>query len=228
MPLEVRDEVVAFVLKIAREKGRLGGDPESGMESLAEADETLHATGSQTLLEEAAADKGDYSNTLRADGRASGIRTYIPERKQRSRRRWTDKPPAYREAVNANRRRVRGERGQRLGRLRSEYAERSFAHRCETGAARRTWLRGLEKVKKRYGIHAAGHNLAAILRAICGVRTPRSLQTGSAGSFAALQRRLGALLNVLARFRGVPNDAALNATRFDRIFTANVIPRAAA
>ncbi len=204
------------------------GDPESGMESLAEADETLRATGSQTLIEEAAADKGYHSNALLADCRACGIRTYIPERKQRGRRRWKDKPATYRETVYANRRRVRGERGKRLGRLRSEYVERTFAHMCETGAARRTWLRGLEKVKKRYTIHAAGRNLGVILRALCGVGTPRSLQTGSAGCFAALQHRIGALLNVFARFRGVPNDAALNATRFDRIFTANVITRAAA
>ncbi len=99
---------------------------------------------------------------------------------------------------------------------------------CETGAARRTWLRGLEKVKKRYGIHAAGHNLGVILRAICGVGTPRSLQSGSAGRFAALQDRIGALLNVFARFCGVRNDSAANTTRFDRIFTANAITRAAA
>jgi len=204
------------------------GDPESGLESLADADETLRAIGHETRIEEAAMDKGYHSASFLADCRGCGIRTYVPERKQRGRRRWTDKPAAYREAVYANRRRVRGERGKRLGRLRSEYAERSFAHRCETGAARRTWLRGLEKVKKRYGIHAAGHNLGAILRATCGVGTPRSLQTGSAGRFAALQRRIEALLNVFARFCGVPNNSALNATRFDLVFTANAIPRAAA
>ena len=204
------------------------GDPESGLESLADADETLRAIGHETRIEEAAMDKGYHSASFLADCRGCGIRTYVPERKQRGRRRWTDKPAAYREAVYANRRRVRGERGKRLGRLRSEYAERSFAHRCETGAARRTWLRGLEKVKKRYGIHAAGHNLGAILRATCGVGTPRSLQTGSAGRFAALQRRIEALLNVFARFCGVPNNSALNATRFDLTFPANVITRAAA
>ena len=99
---------------------------------------------------------------------------------------------------------------------------------CETGAARRTWLRGLEKVKKRYGIHAAGHNLGAILRATCGVGTPRSLQSSSAGCFVAVQRRIGTLQNVFARFCGVPNNSALNATRFDLVFTASAITRAAA
>jgi len=83
-------------------------------------------------------------------------------------------------------------------------------------------------VKKRYGIHAAGHNLGAILRATCGVGTRRSLQTGSAGRFAVLQCRLEALLKALARLCGVRNDLALNATRFDLIFTPNVITRAAA
>ena len=45
-------------------------------------------------------------------------------------------------------RRVRGARGKRLQRLRSELTERSFAHVCETGGARRCWLRGLIKVAK--------------------------------------------------------------------------------
>ena len=35
--------------------------------------------------------------------------------------------------------------------------ERTFAHVCETGGARRTWLRGADKVHKRYLIAAAAH-----------------------------------------------------------------------
>ena len=41
--------------------------------------------------------------------------------------RWTAKP-AEREAVYANRRRLRGERGRKLLRKRGELIERSFAH----------------------------------------------------------------------------------------------------
>jgi len=45
---------------------------------------------------------------------------------------------------------VKGNRGKALQRKRSEFPERSFAHVCETGGARRTWLRGLTKISKRY------------------------------------------------------------------------------
>jgi transposase len=78
--------------------------------------------------------------------------------------------------VYANRRRTRGARGKRLQRLRSERVERSFAHVCETGGARRTWLCGLDKVRKRYQIAAAAHNLGVLMRSLFGIGTPRGLQ----------------------------------------------------
>jgi hypothetical protein len=77
------------------------------------------------------------------------VGTYIPEPK-RKKRNWKDKPESWQQSTQANGRRVRGARSKRLQRLRSEYVERSFAHVCETGGGRRTWLRGLEKVHKRY------------------------------------------------------------------------------
>jgi hypothetical protein len=67
--------------------------------------------------------------------------------------------------------------------LRSERVERSFAHVCNTGGARRTWLRGLEKINKRYLMQAAAHNLAIVMRALFGVGKPRCLQ--GAGALAA-------------------------------------------
>lgn len=106
-----------------------------------------------------------------------GIRTYIPERESRWGRRWTDKPEEQKHAVYGNRRRVRGKRGKVLSRLRSEYAERSFAHVCETGGARRSRLRELVNVAKRYLMYVAARNLGVMMRALFGVGTPRSLQT---------------------------------------------------
>ena len=38
---------------------------------------------------------------------------------------------------------------------------------------RRTWLRGREKVHKRYLIHVAGHNLGILMRLLIGAGTPR-------------------------------------------------------
>src|SRR5690242_8838043 len=80
---------------------------------------------------------------------------------------------------------MRGDRGKRLQRQRSEQTERSFAHVCETGGARRTLLRGQEAVSKRYLIQVAARNLGLILRKLFEVGTARSLQ-GFAGLFWSL------------------------------------------
>jgi acyl-CoA synthetase (AMP-forming)/AMP-acid ligase II len=61
-------------------------------------------------------------------------------------------------------------------RLRSERVERTFAHVCETGGARRTWLHGIDKLRKRYSIAAAAHNLGCLMRALFQMGTPRALQ----------------------------------------------------
>ena len=73
----------------------------------------------------------------------------------------------------------RGARGRRLQRQRSERVERSFAHVCETGGARRTWLRGIAKVRKRYLMAAVAHNLGRLMRALFGIGTPRGLQAAA-------------------------------------------------
>uniref|UniRef100_UPI0030DC4CCA hypothetical protein n=1 Tax=uncultured Rubinisphaera sp. TaxID=1678686 RepID=UPI0030DC4CCA len=50
-----------------------------------------------------------------------------------------------------------------------------FAHCCETGGARRSHLRGLEEIRKRYSIHAAAQNLGIVIRKLLGAGTPRGL-----------------------------------------------------
>jgi hypothetical protein len=59
-----------------------------------------------------------------------GVRTYIPERKTRGKRKWRDMPEEKRQAFLNNHRRVRGARSKRLQRQWSELVERSFAHVC--------------------------------------------------------------------------------------------------
>ena len=49
---------------------------------------------------------------------------------------------------------------------------------------RRTWLRELVNVTKRYLIAAAAHNLGRVLRKLFGIGKPRALQ--GEGGFAAL------------------------------------------
>jgi len=149
------------------------------------------------------ADKGYHANKTLADCRAwgcFGLRTYIPEPNSKFERRWTDKPLAFKEAVYANRRRMQGDRGKRLQRKRSELVERSFAHICETGGARRTWLRDLEPVNKRYKMVAAARNLGLVMRKLFGIGKPRCLQGGL--SFAYL---LQLVKNVLRATRSTLN-----------------------
>jgi len=94
---------------------------------------------------------------------------------------WTDKPEDVKQAVLNNRRRMGRTKGKDLQKQRSEKVERSFAHVCETGGARRTWLRGLEKINKRYQIVAAARNLGLLMLNVFGIGKPRSLQGGMEG-----------------------------------------------
>ena len=59
--------------------------------------------------------------------------------------------------VYANRRRIRGQRGKALLRLRGEFLERPFAHLYETGGMRRIHLRGHPNIEV---VLTAGHSTA--------------------------------------------------------------------
>jgi transposase len=144
-------------------------------------------------IEEVVADKGYHAARTLDLGDALNMRTYIPEPKRKHRSRWSDKPEELQTAVVNNRRRTRREKSRKLQRLRSERVERSFAHICETGGARRTWLRGLVNVTKRYLITVAAHNLGRVLRKLFGMGKPRVLQ-GGLGAFSRLEIVLEAWL----------------------------------
>ena len=68
-------------------------------------------------IEETVTDKGYHSGAVVKRMKAYEVRSYIPEKKQKGRRNWAGKP-AEQQAVNANRRRVRGEYGKSLLRRR--------------------------------------------------------------------------------------------------------------
>ncbi len=152
----------------------------------AEANEKLAPAG----IEEVVADKGYHSNDVVTDLSELGMRSYISE-PERGRRRWRGKQREQ-QAVYANRRRIRGQRGKRLLRLRGERAERSFAHLYETGGMRRTHLRGHKNVLKRLLIHVGAFNLSLVLRKKLGAGTPRGLAAAKT-AFASLQKVLWAL-----------------------------------
>ena len=98
---------------------------------------------------------------------------------------------------------TRGARSKRLQRRRSELVERSFAHLCDTGGARRTWLRGLAKIRKRYTIHAAARNLGVVMRQLFGFGKPRTLQP-EGGSVCLVQLAVSIATIFLSAF-GIDN-----------------------
>jgi transposase len=184
--------------------------------SVHEAQANLIAAGSSGVIEEVVADKGYHSTQALTQCLGHGVRTYIPERKSPKRRKWKGKPEEQRRAVVNNRRRVRGNRSKKLQRLRSEKVERSFAHTCNTGGARRTWLRGPTNIKKRYSVHAAGRNLGRIMFLLFGIGTPRGLQT-PVSAVGALLRAILDLTCRVWRALGMPKGIAAHPSSHFRV-----------
>ena len=165
------------------------GDTTTLADTLTAAAEELEAVAATTdgeiaVIDEAVADKGYHSNQTLTDLAQLDVRTYIAE-PDRGRRTWK-KNAAARDAVYANRRRIRGTRGLGLLRRRSERLERPNAHLYETGGMRRTHLRGHANILKRLLVHVGGLNLGLLMRTLVGVGTPRSLQGLSASALAML------------------------------------------
>jgi hypothetical protein len=151
--------------------------------TISEAQDNLIAAESEKQIEEAVLDKGYYKHETLAELEfTEGLRTYVAEPKQNGPGTGQDKPAEERQAIANNRRRIRGKRGRALQRQRSEKVERSFAHVCRTGGARRAWLWGIDKVRKRYLMAAMAYNLGVIMRGLFGIGTARTLQ--AAGDLA--------------------------------------------
>jgi IS5 family transposase len=185
-------------------------------DSLAAAQLNLKAAGSPAVIEEAAGDKGYHAAATIELCDFLDVRTYIPEPKTAESAKWLDKPEEQRRAALNNRDRMQRSKGKAMQRRRSEVVERTFAHICATGGSRRSHLRGLVNVTKRYLIAVAAHNLGRILRRLTGIGKPKALQ-GSAGSrvFCAPKGFPGAAQGCLDDFAN-----AFGAFGFDGMGTA--------
>jgi len=144
--------------------------------SLTKAQDNLEQAEIYKDIEKVAADKAYHKAETLAECEElgiCGITPYIPEKESQVQRVWTDKPDEHERAVRLNRQRTRRKYGKQLQRRRSEVVERSFAHTCETGGARRSWLHEIVNVGKRYLLQAAAHNLGIVLRKLLGAGKPR-------------------------------------------------------
>jgi len=78
------------------------GDTASVLETLIQAQLNAVEAGSETSIEALVADKGYHKAETLADLESCGVRTYIPERKSKTKRRWTDKPEGWCETFHGN------------------------------------------------------------------------------------------------------------------------------
>ena len=204
-------------------------DGETAKDTVVDAQGNLNdATKQECRIVEVVADKGYHKAETLAWLDEREVRSYIPQRNDKRKRRWEDKPDGWREAVYENRRRAARDKGKQLQRRRAEVVERSFAHVCATGGARRSWIRGLVEVGKRYLVTVMAHNLGVILRALIGVGKPRELASMRA-FLASLDRfwstifdSIVAALRLLAALAGI---AARDRSQQPLLFTPS--PRAA-
>jgi transposase len=175
------------------------GDTQTIPRTVAEAGERITATVADADNDEVArqvsaqgprevvTDKGYHSQGVVRELAEWGLRTYCSE-PNRGRQRWQDRR-LEQQAVYANRRRIRGERGRRLLRRRGEKLERWNQHLYDRGGMRRVHLRGRDNILKRLVVHSGAANLGLLMRKLFGKGTPRGLQ----GRLRTLFSRPGAL-----------------------------------
>jgi transposase len=168
------------------------GDTATIPETVAEAGERItsvvaDAHGDATVKQvstagprEVVTDKGYHSRALVSELSEWGLRTYCSE-PNRGRQRWRGQEREQ-QAVYANRRRIRGERGLHLLRQRGEKLERWNQHLYDRGGMRRLHLRGRENILKRLVVHSGAANLGLLLRNLFGKGTPR----GFTGTISAV------------------------------------------
>src|SRR5258708_3958352 len=162
----------------------------------------VHADG----VEEVVTDKGYHSNDVVGSFTEMELRTYIAE-PERGERNWAGKP-AEKEAVYANRRRIRGARGKRLQAQRGEKIESNFAHQFDTGGMDRLYVRGIVNVHKKLLIQAAACNLALLLRSLYGAGKPRAAHDRIVEAVFAILAFLGVVESLYRRpGRELPKSA---------------------
>ena len=139
--------------------------------TVAEADNNLEQVSDGLeggRLSEVVLDRGYHSNAALVYLQSCNSTGYAAKSRNRTAGdgRWKQQREAQ-QATYANRRRIRGDRG--------EMPERTFAHCLEIGAMRRVHLRQRHNILKRMLIHVGAFNLSLIMHRSFGYGTPRGL-----------------------------------------------------
>jgi hypothetical protein len=151
------------------------GDTRTLAGTLEQAEAMLDLVGRTPTPEDRAemvADKGYHSREVLKDLEDSAWKSRVAETERKEFARWHG-DDAARRAVYNNRARLLSSVARQAFKLRAEKVERSFAVILDIGGLRRTWLRGVENVEKRYLIQVAAYNLRLVIRHRFGAGTPR-------------------------------------------------------
>jgi transposase len=127
-------------------------------------------------IKSAVADKGYHAALEMNQLQQEGIRTVISDPVKN--RNLAKLAPEEATAVHSAQRSARSDSGKNLLKKRGMHLERSFAHLLDAGGARRTTLRGLENLNKRFKLAAAIYNLSQLMRQLWGVGTPKQWVAG--------------------------------------------------
>ncbi len=151
------------------------GDTRTLPGTLAQAEARLDRIGAAPTSEDPAeviTDKGYHARDLLKELEDSAWKSRVAEKEQKTFARWHG-DTAARRAVYNNRARLKSTVAHHGFKLRAEKVERSFTIILDIGGLRRTWLRGIENVEKRYLIQVAAYNLGLVIRRRFGAGTPR-------------------------------------------------------
>ena len=124
-------------------------------------------------IQSTTADKGYHAVAELKQLQAEGIRTVIsdPVKNRKLENLETEDARVVRKAKRS----AGSKSGKELLRRRGMHLERSFAHILDAGGARRTTLRGLGNLNKRFQMSAAIYNLSQLMRKLFGIGTPKQL-----------------------------------------------------
>jgi transposase len=134
-------------------------------------------------IESTTADKGYHAVAEMKQLQAEGIRTVISDPVKSRKLENLNQEDAG--VVRKAKRSACSKSGKELLQRRGMHLERSFAHILDAGGARRTTLRGLENLNKRFKVSAAIYNLSQLMRKLFGVGTPKQLAAMGKALFLA-------------------------------------------
>jgi transposase len=136
------------------------------------------------------ADKGYHAIDEMMQLQKEGVRTIISDPVKNRKAENLSQEQAR--AVGKAKRSGSSESGKALLRKRGMHIERTFAHILDAGGARRTTLRGLENLNKRFKLAAAVYNLSQLLRHLFNIGTPKQWTARAKALFLLLSRFLNA------------------------------------